>query len=666
MSNIDALFHPNAVAVCGGTGEGKLAAVIIKRLIDGGFPRVYAVNPKMQGYMSAKGYRSISDIQDDIDMIVVASPARTVAGVIEDAGRAGVKAAVIISSGFSESGDKALEAEVIAAARRYNIRCTGPNCAGLINTENSLYPTLEAAPVAGRTAVISQSGAVGGLIMVGGLKVSKFVSYGNGADLNETELLAYMAEDSGTDAIVMYVENIRNGRSFMDVLSAATSKKPVIMIKSGRTKSGSRAALSHTGSMAGSDAVYGAAFSKCGAIRAYSVEEAIDIANGLSCKKRPRGALTAIVTNSGGPGVMTADVLEEFNMDCSAPEDALKAELGLALPPFAGLSNPIDLTAQGDADMYRTALELMLKSYDAAIAVYVGTPYLQALPVARAVAEAAGNTDKPVLAAFDIGTDIDEALHVLREAGVPCFASGERAAKALFRMSVREPENLNIPQSAGRLNKSCVMEHEAMDILEGIGVPTPKRAFAADIDEAVSAAERIGFPVCVKVVSPAVIHKSDVGGVRLNIADKDGVKAAFSNMRRVGGPGFAGVMIYPMLPGGTEVIMGLTRDAQFGPVAAFGLGGIYTEALGDISIGIAPLTYTEAMDMIMRSKAYKLLKGARGAKGADIAALADMLVKLSRLMFLHEDISEVDINPVFARPDGAVAADARIITEDMQ
>ena len=664
MNGIDKLFYPNAVAVCGSVSPGKLGAVLIERLLDGGFERVYAANPKAMGCMSAPGYARVQDIRDNVELVVIASPAATVKDVIEDAGRAGVKAAVIISSGFSEAGEHDLEAEAMAAAKRYGIRCTGPNCAGLINTKARLFPTLEAAPKPGRTAIISQSGAVGGVLMDAGIAVSKFVSYGNGADLKETELLSYMAEDPDTDNIAMYVENIRNGREFMDALVAAVKKKPVVIIKSGRTQSGGRAALSHTGSMAGQDAVYEAAFNKCGAIRAYSAEELKDIIEGLGCKRKLGGKDIAVITNSGGPGVMCVDRLEELGMACPAPDEEQLSEFRTVLPPFAGLANPIDLTAQGDAKAYKAALITALKGCDAAIALYVGTPYLEALPVAKAVSEAAALTDKPVFAVFSVGRDIDEARAYLLANGVPLFASGERAALVLSRMVERPQGRLDIGTEPQRLNKAALIEPEAMDLLEREKIPVPKRRFCRSAAEAVEAAGDMGFPVCVKVVSPAIIHKSDVGGVRLNIDSTDGVRAAFADMAALGGADFAGVMVYPMLKAGTEAIMGLTRDHQFGPVAAFGLGGIYTEVFRDIALGVAPLSREEALCMIGRVKAYKLLSGVRGARGADMGALADMLVKLSELMFRYEDIREVDLNPVFAYENGAVAADVRIIMED--
>lgn len=667
---LHAMLYPRAVAVAGSASPGKLGAVLAERILDGGYEAVFCVNPKAAGVRGRTGYVSVCDIPAPVDLVVIASPAQTVPDVLRDAGKAGVRAAVIISSGFSEAGNAELENAVADAAREYGIRYVGPNCAGIVNTEIGLVATLEAAPSPGRVSLISQSGAIGGVFMseskARGLGVAKFLSYGNGPDLNAVTLLSGLADDPGTDVIAMYVENVRDGRAFMDALSAATAKKPVVIIKSGRTSTGARAAQSHTGAMAGSDDAYDAAFRKCGALRVASVAEMVDACKALAAFPSAKGigSRVAVVTNSGGPGVLTADRLAQLGLDAAAPGETLKAALRAVLPPLSGLSNPIDVTVEGTAEHYGAALDRLLPAFDAAVVIYVGTPYLAALPVAEAVANASTKHGKPVLAQFAVGSDIDLALAALETANVPCFPSGECAAVGLSALchdtGVRGLLRADVP--AKPLGKDFILEPDAMEILDHLGISTPPHGVAHTSVEAASIAKGLGFPVCMKIVSRDILHKSDVGGVKLNIRDESEAEAAFAALRAVcDGHDFSGAIVYPMLAKGVEVIMGLVRDATFGPVAVFGLGGVFTETMRDISLMVAPLSHDEALAMIRSVKAYKLLSGARGAKPCDVGALADMLAKLSLLMFRHEEIAEVDLNPVFAYEQGAVVADARMI-----
>ncbi|MEG1755040.1 MAG: acetate--CoA ligase family protein [Clostridia bacterium] len=676
VSEIQKMLYPRGVAVVGSVSSGKLGEVLTHRILGGGFQPVYNVNPKAQAVDGKVGYASISTIPEAVDLAVLACPAATVPQMLLDAGRAGVAAAVIISSGFSEAGEHELEEQVVAAARQAGVRYVGPNCAGIVNLENGLVATLETVPKPGRVSLLSQSGAIGGAFMDAAdranLGMAKFLSFGNGSDLNATLLLRYLAEDSDTDVICLYLENVREGRAFMETLAYATEKKPVIIIKSGRTLGGQRAAQSHTGAMAGSDTVYEAAFQKCGAIRATSVDEMIDLAKafaanvGMKCGARRIG----ILTNSGGPGVLTADRCEMLGLPVCAPDESLKARLSGALPAFAGLSNPIDVTVEGNAAQYAAALDAMLSVYDAAIVIYVGTPYLLAAPIARAIAEVRKKHGKPVSAYFAVGTDMEEADRALSEAHIACYDSGERAAVGLNGVLRYTGEHGYLPSKmddiCNRTPKTtgnmALLESEAMLIMDEMGITVPKHFVAKNAEEAVAFAHTLGYPVCMKIVSRDILHKSDVGGVKLHIRDDETVRSSFAALRRIcDGLDFSGVILYPMLKPGVEVILGLVRDATFGPVSVFGLGGIFTETLQDVSMMVAPLCLAEAHAMINAVKSVKLLKGARGTPPCDIDALAEMLVKLSELMFLHEEISEVDLNPVFAYEKGAMVADARMI-----
>ncbi|MDO4581856.1 MAG: acetate--CoA ligase family protein [Bacillota bacterium] len=670
--NLDALFRPTGVAVTGSMSEGKLGAVLVDRLLSGGYPaaQIFAVNPKARGFKDVAGYAALADIGKPLDLIVIASPSATVAPLLEEAGAAGIKAAIIITSGFGEAGHPELEDEVAAVCAKHGIRYIGPNCSGIVNTKFNLYPTLEAEPAKGSLAIVSQSGAVGGLMMEmsrhEGIGVGKFVSFGNGHDLNATRLIPYLADDPETSVIAMYAENIRDGKEFMDALSIACRKKPVVVIKSGRTASGQRAALSHTGSMAGADTVYDAAFAACGAIRADSIEDMFDICKAFAMLPPLHGNKLAIITNSGGPGVLSADSCDAAGLAPDAPSAALIEEFKSFLPPHAGLANPFDLTVEGDAAQYGQAITTALKEYDAALALYIGTPYLAALEIAERSAAAAKASGKPVSAVWEVGFDIDEAKQHLFEQGLPCYVSGERAVRAMGKAAAyyqwrgKPARQITLPAVKQlEVSGNALREYQAMALLAEEGVPTPPSVYAENEADAIAGCRKIGYPVVMKIVSAAILHKSDKGGVKLNIGDDEQAKRAFAELIALDAQG--GVLIYPMLKKGAEVIVGFMRDARFGPLIAFGMGGVYTEILKDVAFKIAPLTKDEALEMIRSIKTYPLLCGARGGVKADLDKLADVLVNFSYIPFVYPQLAEGEVNPLFVYEDGAIAADARFI-----
>ncbi len=677
-----ALFTPRAVALVGSVGEGRLGYHLLRQMLDGGFPpaRVAVVNPKGQGALGVPGYPSVAQIGGPVDLAVIVTPAGTVPAVLEECARAGVRAAVVIPAGFSEVGNVAGEEAIREVVRKTGIRVVGPNCAGIVNTHHALFPTLETRPPAGGVSLIAQSGAVGGIFLAWakehGLGIAKFISYGNGADLNERDFLEYLAEDPETQVVALYIEEVTEGRDFLRALASCTRHKPVIVIKAGRTEAGRRATLSHTGSMAGADAVYDAALRGCGALRVASLEEMFDLCLGFTALPPVRGRRVVIVTNSGGPGVLAADRAEEVGLTVAEPSPALRERLSAFLPPYCGLSNPIDLTVEGTEEGYRRTLTTVLEEYDAAVALNIAPAYLDSVPLARGVCQAARESGKPVAAAFLPGPIVAEAVRYLREQGIPNFATGERAAVALARLAEYYASERHVPllrsapfvpgheaRRGGALPDS-LLEPDLMAWLRANGVPVPEFCTARSADEAVAVAREIGYPVVMKVVSPQILHKSEFGGVILGIADDDAARNGFARLADIAaGRNFQGVVIYPLIQGAQEVLVGVFRDPQFGPVVAFGAGGIYTELLQDVVLRVAPVDRDEAAAMIRETRIAALLAGARGRPPGDLDALADLIARVSDLPFLYPEIAEMDLNPVFVLPQGVLVGDVRLIAD---
>lgn len=674
--NLDVMFSPKSTAVFGSASPGKLANVLVHRLMEGGMETIYAVNPKGLGVEAVPGYTSILEIEEPVDLAVIAAPAKTVAGIMEECGQKGVKAAIIISSGFSEAGNAAGEKEVMAIAGKYGIRCVGPNCAGLINTHGNLVATLETMPPKGSISMISQSGAVGGEFMAlsgnDGVGIAKFLSYGNGADLTVIDLLEYLKTDAETKVIALYLESVKDGRAFMEAVKQAALVKPVVVVKSGRSSMGQRAAMSHTGAMAGSDAVFDAALKQCGAIRVDTLKELFEVCKGFSLMPPMEGRKIAIVTNSGGPGVMTTDRADKLNMQVPETSPEVRTALAEFLPAYAGMKNPVDITVEGTGEQYGKAAQTMLREMDGSVVIYVGTPYLQSMPVAEQIVASSKSVGKPVCAVMQVGTDVAESIAYLQANGIPCYEIGEDAAFVLEKMaaysewkqSASDASCFAAAEPEGRLFETSnrLLEPEAMALLQKNGIPVPDYAFVRTREEAMAAAVARDTELVMKVVSPQIIHKSDVGGVILHISTPEQAGEAFDRLEKIGeGKDFRGAILCPMLKSGKEVILGLTRDSQFGPVVAFGMGGIYTEVLKDVTFRVAPVSEETAREMIGEIKMYPLLKGIRGETGCDLDALAKAIAAFSELPFRYPDLEEADLNPIFLYEDGLCAVDARIL-----
>lgn len=675
--NLKSFFYPRSVAVAGSASQGKLGFFLIKQLLEGGFKKVFALNPKGMGALSAPGFRRVSEIGEEVDLLIIASPASTVAGVLEDCGKSGIKSAVIISAGFSEIGNREGEEELLKISKKYSIRFIGPNCAGIVNTHHHLFATLETRPPTGNTAFISQSGALGGAVLSWaeeqGLGFSKFISYGNGADVDDVELLDFLADDPETRVVTFYLETARRGRDLLEAIRRVCRKKPLVLIKSGKSQAGKRATLSHTGSLAGSEEVFNSAIKDTGAIRVEGVEEMFDLCRGFSLLPPIMGKKVLIVTNSGGPGVLTADKAEEMGLEVSEPSPSLKEKLQEFLSPRCSLKNPVDFTVEGTEEDFRRTLSLGLKrngEFHSAIAINVGTPFLDSVSLARGIATAWKETGKPILSSFLAGKTVEEGIRYLKENGLPNFSTGERAAKVISWMSdyytgrgkVKDPP---LPPEPLKTREDFLFPHnepEIFQFLKDLGLPVPDFRFARSEDEACRYAEEIGFPVVMKIVSTSVIHKSEVGGVVLEISNLKGVRENFQILRRkVPQKDFLGVEIFPLISYLHEALVGVYRDPQFGPVIAFGMGGIFTEILKDVSFKLAPLDQEMAFSLIEDTRFSKILKGARGKKGCDLEALTKFLVKVSQIPFLFPQIEEMDLNPVFLLETGVLIGDARII-----
>ena len=730
---LDSLFYPESIAVFGSVKQGKIAHQVITQVVAGAFSgTLYAVNPKgetPEGFPQITAAAGVLDLKEKIDLAVICTPAVFVEQVLDDCGRKKIPIAVILTSGFSEAGNKEGEERLLATAGKQGIRIIGPNCAGIMNTSIRLFASIEVRALPGRTAFITQSGAVGGAVLalaeLRGIGFSKFVSYGNRADIGENELLRYLGQDDETDVIAVYLESLQDGRGFLAAARELSGKKPLLIIKSGRSSSGVRAAGSHTGSMAGSDRVFAAMVKQAGAVRVAGMEELLDLCYGFSTLTPPGGRRIAIVTNSGGPGILTSDRGEELGLEIAEPSPAVRKKLKGFLPEHCGFSNPIDLTVEGSGENYRRTLEILLAGgYDGAIAINVATPFLDSSDLAAGIAAAAGQhlNHKPVAAVFMAGKIVESGIERLKQGRVPVFPTGERAASVLAAMSAyygragggsaikatgpggrenggpdgRPGARLNDRATGApgaRLNdratgspiarperrapaaavkeealplkaplKAPVTEPEVVAFLQGEGFPFPAHCFVDSGRQMEKAALEMGFPLVMKIVSPRILHKSDLGGVVLNIDSREELEAAYQDMEnRFRESAFQGTMLYKQVSGGTEIIAGIKRDPDFGPVVLAGAGGVLTELLQDSSLRIAPFEKDEALAMLAELKISRLFSGFRGEKSLDLEATADLLVLLSQLSVKYPDIRELDFNPVFVFEEGLLIGDARII-----
>jgi acetate---CoA ligase (ADP-forming) len=694
-AGLDAVLRPQSIAVIGASRRANtIGHELLRNLVRYDFGgAVYPINPSARAVAAMRAYPGIADVPDEVDLAVIAVPKEHVVEAAEQCGEAGVRGLVVISAGFREIGPSGAqrERELVGVVKRHGMRMVGPNCMGVLNTEPGISMNATFAPTMppqGRAAFVSQSGALGLSVLdyarEYGIGISHFVSVGNKPDVSGNDLLLYWEDDPAVSVVLMYVENFGNPRRFLEIAARVSRHKPIIALKSGRSVVGARAASSHTGALAASDAAVEALLAQAGVLRAASIEELFDMAMAFGGSALPRSRRAAILTNSGGPGILAADAMEAAGLELVELSDATVEALRPHLPAEASIRNPLDMIASANPASYRRALSALLAddAVDSVMAIFVPPLGVRQEDVAEAiVAASATPRDKPVFAVLMGRDGLPAGRAELHAAGVPAYIFPESAARAMAALA-RYAEMLRRERPAPRsfavdtaaadriiagarsAGRARLNELEALHLLTAWGIPVAGAALARTADDAAAAARRIGFPVAMKVVAPDIVHKSDVGGVILDVRDADGARAAFERISAAARSAAAdvdGVLVQQQLHGGTETIVGMSRDAEFGPLIMFGLGGIFVEALRDVSFRIAPLDDSDARAMIDALRARSILQGLRGRPPADEAALVDVVLRVSQLALHHDGIAELDINPLLARPDGAVALDARVL-----
>jgi acetyl coenzyme A synthetase (ADP forming)-like protein len=687
-------FKPSGVAVIGASGDpAKLGYGILANLLhpENGFPGpVYPVNPRAEKILGVQCYPDILSVPDPLDLVVIIIPAEMTPAVLEDCGKRGVKAAIIISGGFREVGPEGLERErvILEIARRYGMRLMGPNGIGVIDSHTPLNTTF--AP--GMTGVgyidfISQSGALcGGIIdwaQKRGLHFSRFLSIGNKVDVDEVDILNYLAEDDLSRVITLYLEDVRDGRIFTEAARRAAAHKPVLVLKSGRTTSGQAATASHTGALAGAHDAFRAACKGAGATEFDTIEAMFNAALALAHQPLPAGNRIAILTNAGGPAALAADALDPAGLTLAHTSADARAALEVFLNPNAGFDGPVDMLGAAGEDQFRRALQVLLSdpSNDGILVVLVPMILIDGEAILKALVQVVreSGAGKPVLACLMGEASLEGAYAAADQGELPAYRFPEdavQAFKALHQRATWVGTEHPLPTApagvdAKKARKILSAARESgQGALEAYGVRTPQESLATSAEEAVQFAAQTGFPVALKLVSPDILHKTEAGGVLLDLPDEAAVQEGWQTIMaraRQTHPeaDLRGVQVQQMVTGGQEVIVGMKRDPVFGPLLMFGLGGIHVEALGDVSFRLAPLSRQDAEAMIAEVRSARLLDGLRGVPPADRAALVDVLLRVGQLAADCPDIAEMDINPLIVLPagQGALAVDVRVILE---
>ena len=699
--NLQAFFNPEAVAVIGASERaGSVGARILDNLQGGGSRRIFAVNPAHDRVRGVACFPTIGAVPDRVDLAIIATPAPTVPQLVEQCAAADVKAAIIISAGFREVGaaGRELEQRVLDAARG-GMRIIGPNCLGVMSPAAQLNATFASGAAApGSIAFLSQSGAVGTAILDWSrgqhFGFSRFVSTGSMLDVGWADLIDYLGDDHETKSIIIYMESVGDARAFVSAAREVALAKPIIIIKAGRSEAAAKAAASHTGALTGSDIVFDAAMERCGVMRVETIAELFLASQVLAQQPRPAGRRLAIITNAGGPAVLAADALVGGGGEIAPLSAASLTALDALLPPHWSHGDPVDVLGDSDAVRYGRALDIVAadEGADGVLAIYCPQGITPADDIARSVVDRAAIPGKPMLASWMGGESVMQGAAILESAGIPTFAYADTAAKifnlmwrydaalaALYETPAPLPESdagidrsraAAIVDAAKLQGRTILTEAESKSLLASYAIPTVETRVCASAGEAVKAADALGYPVAVKLHSLTVTHKSDVGGVVLDVADAAGVRSAFASVaasvaQRAGREAFAGVTVQPMIrAGGYELIVGSSVDRDFGPVLLFGLGGTLVEVFQDRALGLPPLTASLARQLMERTKIMRALRGARGKPAVDLAALESALIRFAMLVLEQPRIKEIDINPLLASPEGVLALDARVVLHD--
>lgn len=696
---LEAIFAPRSVAIVGASPDPtKLGHRILKNILDAGYAgRVYPIHPSAPQILGLTAFPAIDRAPEAVDLAVIVVPAAAVLDVAEQCGQYGVKSLVVISAGFKEVGRAGhdLERRLTEIVKRYDMRMVGPNCLGIIDTTTSLNASFAALyPQPGQIAFMSQSGALCTAILdwskSQGIGFSRFVSLGNKADVDEVALLRAWGGDTANNRVILaYLEGIGDGGDFIAAAREVTKHTPVIAIKSGTTQSGARAASSHTGSLAGSETAYEAAFDQSGVLRAHSMQELFDFALAFAYQPLIPGDRLAIVTNAGGPGIIATDATERSGLKLAELTPETMESLRAQLPAAASVYNPIDVIGDARSDRYRVALRAALDDPNVDAVLVLFTPQAGSEPeaTARVIIELSAGRDKPVVTSYMGAASIGPALRILNDHQIPNYAFPERAVAALRAMldqrrwierPAGEYTHFDVDtervralfakvRAAGRVELG---EIEAREVIEAYGMRLPKSFLAQSPEEAAEIAARLGFPVVMKISSPDILHKSDIGGVKVGISDtaaaRDNYELIEYRARKYSRDArIWGVLVQEQVRKGREVLVGVSRDPQFGPLVAFGMGGIYVEVLKDVAFRLAPISRQEAAEQVRSIRTYPLLHGVRGEAPADLAAAEEVILRVSQLVTDFPEIVEMDINPlvVYNRGEGATVLDARIILQ---
>jgi len=699
--NFEKFFNPKSIAVVGASREkGKVGHEILASIIGAGYEgQVFPVNNKADEIEGLKCFPDLASTGQVPELVIIAVPAAAVPSVMQQCAGTGVQSVIIITAGFKEVGQEGsrLEKQVIQIARQAKIKVIGPNCLGVVVPANKLNASFGGQmPIDGGIGYISQSGAIMTAIldyaMANRIGFSKLVSIGNKADINELDVLEVLGQDANTKVIAGYLENITDGNAFVTQAERISRNKPILMIKSGGTAAGAKAATSHTGSLAGAETAYECVFERAGIIRCNSLQQQFDYAQAFAYQPLSAGSTVAVITNAGGPGIMAADDIERQGLEFATFSRETGDKLAEALPPAANISNPIDVLGDALADRYELAIEAVLEDPNVDVVLVLLTP--QAMTEADSTAEAIvrqaqakASRQKPIFTCFLGAEKVKKAKQILQQAKIPHYDSPEKAVctikamtdyirwrnrpkRVVKQFAVNRAKVENIIEKHLRQGIKEINEEQSKQILAAYGFATPEDAVADSAEKAVAVANRLGYPVVLKIWSPQIVHKTDVGGVKMDLNSDQEVMDAFDLMmyrvpQKAPDAEILGVLVQQMCKTGKEVILGMKRDRHFGPLMMFGLGGTMVEALKDVSFYLAPLTADEAMQMLMSTKTYRILTGFRGQEAVDMDSIAEALQRLSQLVTEFPEIQELDINPYVVGPPGTtpIAVDARMRVE---